>query len=58
MNKDIKMKMIMEDVRQYQVAERLGISEFTLSRKMRKELLPDEKEEILKIIDKIAEGRR
>jgi hypothetical protein len=36
----------------YELAELLGITEFTLSRKLRKELPDDEKQRILEIIAK------
>ena len=36
------------------VADRLGISEPTMTRKLRHELPPEEKQQILALIDKIA----
>lgn len=40
----------------YEVAEALGISETHFSRKLRKELPVDEKEKILAVIEKLANG--
>ena len=40
----------------YEVAEALGISETHFSRKLRKELLGDEKAKILAVIEKLANG--
>ena len=39
----------------YELAEKLGISEFTLSRKLRKELPEEEKKTILEVIAKAGE---
>lgn len=36
----------------YELAELLGVTEWTLSRKLRKELPPEEKQKILDIIEK------
>ena len=38
----------------YELAELLGVTEWTLSRKLRKELPPDEKQKILDIIEKVG----
>lgn len=38
----------------YELAELLGVTEWTLSRKLRKELPPDEKQKILDIIAKVG----
>lgn len=38
----------------YELAELLGVTEWTLSRKLRKELSPDEKQKILDIIEKVG----
>lgn len=38
----------------YELAELLGVTEWTLSRKLRKELPPDEKQKILEIIAKVG----
>ena len=41
-------------VKLWQVAEALGIADTNLSRKMRRELPPDEKERIVRIIREIS----
>lgn len=43
-------------VKLWQIADALGISEPTLTRKLRHELPPEETAMILAIIDKLAEG--
>ena len=42
----------------YEVAEALGISEFTLSRKLRNELGQEEKEKIMDIIEILVKGAK
>ncbi len=42
-------------VKLWQVAEALGIADTSLSRKMRKELPPDEKERIVRIIRELSQ---
>lgn len=42
---------------QWQVAERLGMSEFTFSRKLRHELAGEEREKVLAAIDQIVAER-
>lgn len=53
---NIEIRKAMKDRRlfNYELAEALGISEFTLSRKLRKELPQDEKNKILEIIDQLS----
>ena len=41
-------------VKQWQIAEAMGIREETLSRKLRTELKDDERERMLKVIEEIA----
>ena len=41
-------------IKQWKVAEAMGISETHFSRKLRKELPQEEKEKILQIIDQLA----
>lgn len=45
-NKDIRTAMNHSKVKQWEVADQLGISEFTYSRWLRKEL-PDEKKKMI-----------
>ncbi len=49
-NLEIRQAMKERRMFNYELAEMLGISEFTLSRKLRNELPQDEKERILKLI--------
>lgn len=50
MNKEITIACIENDVKKYQIAEKLGITDTSFSRKLRKELPEEEKKNILKII--------
>lgn len=51
-NYEIRNALNRKGLRQWELAELLGITEFTLSRKLRKELPDDEKKKILDIIEK------
>ena len=42
----------------YEVSAALGVSEFTLSRKLRNELGQEEKEKILEVIEKLVKGAK
>ena len=53
-NIEIRQAIIDNRLYHYEVAEALGMSEFTLSRKLRKELDTEEKEKILAVITKLA----
>lgn len=57
-NESIKNEIRMAGLYQWQVAEEMGISEATLSRKMRKELPENEKNIIKDIIEKEQEKLR
>lgn len=54
--KNMEIREALKDYRvyQYELADALGITEFTLSRKLRKELPDDEKQRILRIIKDTA----
>ena len=54
LNKDIKVKARKSGVLIWEIADRLGIADTTMSRKLRKELPDSEKQEIFKIIDELA----
>lgn len=56
-NEAIKASMKQNAVFQWQVAERLGMSEFTFSRKLRHELAGEEREKVLAAIDQIVAER-
>ena len=53
-NKEIRNAAGGYGLRLWQVAEAIGMNEFAFSRKLRKELPQEEKEKILKIIDRLA----
>ena len=54
MNNDIKQLMKKKNVYQYQVAEQLGITEWTLLRWLRTKLDKDKKERIIKAINELS----
>lgn len=49
-NLEIREAITKANIKHYELAEMLGITEWTLSRKLRKELPDDEKEKILDVI--------
>lgn len=53
-NQDIRRAAGGSGVKLWQVAAALGINDSTLSRKLRKDLPPDEKEKIFSIIAELA----
>ena len=53
-NAEIRRAMGGAGIRQWQLADALGVNEFYLSRKLRKELPPEEKEKILAVIENLA----
>lgn len=58
-NAEIRLAAAENGVRLWEVAETLGITDGTLSRKLRRELSPDEKRRVLAIISDLAKrGRR
>ena len=56
-NDDIRCKAGGYGIPLWMIAERLGITDSSFSRKLRKELPIDEKEKIFAIIEKIAAER-
>lgn len=54
-NQDIKRTAAGSGVRLWQIAEALGITDSSLSRKLRKELPIEEKEKIFAIIRELAQ---
>lgn len=57
-NQDIRRTASDAGVRLWQVAEELGVSDSSLSRKLRKELPTDEKERIFSIIERLSQEVR
>ena len=53
-NKEIRTAMFEANVRQWQLAERLGKNETFVCRMLRKELPEDQKQEILATIEALA----
>lgn len=53
-NKDVRRTAAGAGVKLWQIAEALGISDCSLSRKLRKKLPPSEKEKILSIIAELG----
>ena len=58
MNLDIRAAMAKSDLRQYQVAAALGISESRYSSKLRRELPSEEKVKILGAIEQLSAAER
>ncbi|MGM9628990.1 MAG: hypothetical protein ACI3V4_13040 [Faecousia sp.] len=56
-NVEIRSAFMKAGIKQWQVAETLGISETTFSKKLRHELPQDEKKNILTIIDRMAQKK-
>lgn len=55
-NLDIRETLKSVEITQWELANKLNISETTLVRKLRKELPEDERQEILKMILEIKKG--
>ncbi len=55
-NSRVRIAAMETGVKLWQVAERLGINDGNLSRKLRRELPQEEQERILKIIQELAGG--
>lgn len=53
-NIEVRAAWMRAGIKQWKVAEAMGISETHFSRKLRKELPQEEKEKILQIIDQLA----
>ncbi len=56
-NVEIRKTLKKKGVYQYEVADKMGVSESTLVKRLRKELSADEKQEIIEVIDEIANER-
>ena len=53
-NKEIREKLARYRIRQCEVADQLGITEFTLCRWLRTELKPDQRAKVEKAIEEIT----
>lgn len=56
-NNDIRTAAKQAGVWLWQIAERLGINDGNFSRKLRRELLPEEREKVLQIISELVSER-
>lgn len=56
-NQAIRRAMAVRDVRQWQLAEAMGIREETLSRKLRAELPAETQKEMILLIESLSEKR-
>lgn len=57
-NVEIRSAYMLAGIKQWQLAEAMGISETHLSRKLRKELPQEEKQTILEIIDRLSKEKQ
>lgn len=53
-NTDVRLAAAGRGIKLWQIAERLGIADCSFSRKLRRELSPEQKREILDIINELA----
>lgn len=56
-NRAIKNALKKCDVSQYELADAVGVSEYTLCKHLRKELTTDETERLLRTVEQIAERK-
>lgn len=57
-NADVKAGAMRNDVRLYQIAQYLGISESTLNKKLRSMLSEDDRKRFLNAIEEIAKSKQ
>ena len=57
-NVEIRSAYMLAGIKQWQLAEAMGISETHLSRKLRKELPQEEKQNILEIIERLSKEKQ
>ena len=55
-NKSIRIALMEHNMKQYELAELMGIHDFSLSRKLRHELPEDEQRQIVSLIENHAAG--
>lgn len=53
-NEDLRRKLRSEDIPFWKVAEKMGVHENTISRRLRSELSEDDKQKILSIIEELS----
>ena len=57
-NSEIHIACVSSDIKKYRIAEKLGITDTSFSRKLRTELKEEEKEKILKIISELSKSNK
>lgn len=57
-NMELRRKAAGSGVHLWEIADAMGIADCSLSRKLRKELPPEERERIFEIIDRISKGAK
>ena len=57
-NREVREAAKAAEIRLWQVAEKFGISDGNFSRKLRRELLPAEREKVLTIIHELAQEKQ
>ena len=55
-NLDIRNAIFSNNIKKWQIAEKLGMTDSNFSRLLRKELSQEQKERILSIIEKLKKG--
>lgn len=53
-NKDIRRAMAFHSIRVWQIAQELGVHPETVSRRLRKELSPEDKAQYFNVIDRLV----
>lgn len=56
-NSEIRMKAKEKNVKLWEIADRIGLTDGNFSRKLRKELSDEEREKVLLVIEQIAAER-
>ena len=57
-NSDVKLYAYENGIKLWMIAEKLGITDSTFSRRLRKKLSLEDKEKIFKIVDDLKRGGR
>lgn len=57
-NEEIRIALFQHNIKQWEVAEQLGVSEITICRWLRSELPDDKKTRIMSAINKLAEEKK
>jgi len=53
-NREIRVSLLMNNIKHYEIAEALGVTEFTFARWLRKELSAERKQHVLKAIETLS----